>query len=92
MDADREILVLGAVAYWCEGTKNKPGRQRDRVVFVNSDPGLIKVFLCFLDVARVAPEGRVFRVMIHESADVEAAHVYWLEVAGPRPVCSAGRP
>ncbi len=24
---DREILIAGAIAYWCEGAKNKPHRR-----------------------------------------------------------------
>src|SRR5712692_3918166 len=27
----REILIAGAIAYWCEGSKNKPHRRGDRV-------------------------------------------------------------
>ncbi|MFC4058467.1 hypothetical protein ACFOWE_09190 [Planomonospora corallina] len=80
--SDRQVLILGAVAYWCEGTKNKPGRRHERVVFVNSDPGLIKLFLRFVEVAGVAPDDLVFRVMIHESADVEGAPAYWRTVTG----------
>jgi transposase len=38
---DRELLIAGSVAYWCEGTKSKPYRRSERVVFVNSDPALI---------------------------------------------------
>jgi hypothetical protein len=38
---DREVLIAGAIAYWCEGTKNKPHRMANRVVFVNSDSGLV---------------------------------------------------
>src|ERR1700722_12371047 len=38
----REILIAGAIAYWCEGAKSKPYRRQERVVFINSDPGLIK--------------------------------------------------
>ncbi len=38
---DREILIVGAIAYWCEGTKSKPYRPDDRIaIFVNSDPQL----------------------------------------------------
>ena len=29
--SDREILIAGAIAYWCEGVKNKPYRRHDRV-------------------------------------------------------------
>jgi transposase len=34
----RELLIAGAIAYWCEGSKTKPQRRIDRVVFINSDP------------------------------------------------------
>jgi hypothetical protein len=76
---DREVLIAGAIAYWCEGTKNKPHRRADRVVFINSDPALIGFFLKFLDTAGIAPEALVFRVYIHETADVEAAQGFWLD-------------
>ena len=36
--SNREILIAGAIAYWCEGTKSKSYRRDDRVIFVNSDP------------------------------------------------------
>jgi transcriptional regulator with XRE-family HTH domain len=44
-----ELIIAGAIAYWCEGTKNKPGRRADRVVFMNSDPDLIRFFLRFVE-------------------------------------------
>src|ERR1700683_867266 len=76
---DREILIAGAIAYWCEGSKNKPGRPRcDRVVFINSDPAMIKFFMRFLDVVGVDRQSLVFRVQIHETADVVGAESYWL--------------
>jgi transcriptional regulator with XRE-family HTH domain len=76
---DREILIAGAIAYWCEGAKNKPYRRTDRVVFFNSDPMLIKFFLRFLAVAGVRQDQLIFRVSIHESADIEGAQRFWLE-------------
>ena len=33
---DRELLIAGAIAYWCEGAKNKPGRRSDRVIFITA--------------------------------------------------------
>ena len=54
--SDREIVIAGAIAYWCEGAKNKPYRRAERVTFINSDPRLIRFFLRFLEVAGVARE------------------------------------
>jgi transcriptional regulator with XRE-family HTH domain len=82
--SDREILIAGAVAYWCEGTKSKPPRRNDRVVFINSDPSLIRFFLRFLGAAGIPADRVVFRVCIHESADADAAQRFWLRTTGAR--------
>jgi hypothetical protein len=79
---DREILIAGAVAYWCEGSKRKPHLNLERVVFVNSDAGLIRFFLRFLATAGVPWSDLRFCVHIHESADVEKAQQFWQEVTG----------
>jgi predicted transcriptional regulator len=82
---DREIIIAGAIAYWCEGAKNKPDRRYDRVVFTNSDPGLSVLFLRFLDTAGVSRDRLIYQVQIHESADVRAAQTFWLSVTGADP-------
>ena len=82
---DREILIVGAIAYWCEGTKSKPHELRERILFINSDPGLIKFFLRFLTVARVESAQLRFRVYIHETADVAAAERFWADIIGAEP-------
>ena len=65
--SQREILIAGAIAYWCEGSKSKPPRREERVVFINSDPGLIRLFLRFLEVAGVEATRVTFGVHIHET-------------------------
>ncbi len=82
---DREIVIAGAIAYWCEGTKSKPHRPDARVIFTNSDPALIQFFLRFLDATGTLRTDLAFRVFIHESADVESAQRFWLEVTGASP-------
>src|ERR1035441_10990200 len=57
----REILIAGAIAYWCEGTKSKPHRRSEVVEFINSDPGVILLFLRFLGVAGNGPARPVVR-------------------------------
>lgn len=79
---DREILIAGAIAYWCEGAKSKPHRRQDRVMFINSDPSLIGFFLRFLEATGTPRTDLSFRIYIHENADTESAQRFWLEVTG----------
>src|SRR5579859_21520 len=81
----RELLIAGAIAYWCEGSKSKPYRRTNRVNFINSDPSLICLFLQFLDAAGTPRSDLTFRVCIHESADVDAAQTYGARVTGASP-------
>jgi hypothetical protein len=70
--SDREILIAGAIAYWCEGSKNKPYRRpSNRVIFINSDPDLILFFLRFLAASGVTPDRLICRVAIHERTSRE---------------------
>lgn len=80
--SDRELFLLGVTAYWCEGSKTKPWAPSAQVTFVNSDPGLILLFLRWLDLLRVEPERLVFTVAIHENADLEVATRYWSDLVG----------
>lgn len=82
---DREILIAGAIAYWCEGTKNKPYRRSDRVIFITSDPALIMFFLRFLDAAGIRRDSLIYCVQIHETADVDGANRFWLAVTQAHP-------
>ena len=79
---ERETFIAGAIAYWCEGAKNKPYRRCDRIDFINSDPAMIKFFLHFLQTAGISKDRLVFRVSIHESADIAAAQRFWQETVG----------
>jgi transposase len=36
---ERDLLILGAAIYWCEGSKSKPWRRAERLIFINSEPG-----------------------------------------------------
>lgn len=80
--SNREILIAGAIAYWCEGTKSKSYRRDDRVIFVNSDPGLIRFFLRFLTTAGITNDRIVCCVQIHETADAANAQEFWQHLTG----------
>ena len=77
-----EILLLGAAIYWCEGSKSKPWRRSERIIFTNSDPHLIRLFLMFLRTVGLKTDQIGFRISIHETADIEAAGARWAEQLG----------
>jgi hypothetical protein len=83
--SQRELLIAGAIAYWCEGSKSKPHNRTERVIFTNSDPRLIQFFLRFLTAAGTEPARLRFRVHIHETADAAGAEKFWLAVTGADP-------
>lgn len=81
--SDREIRLLGAAVYWCEGAKAKPWEpNRCRVTFINSDPALVLLFLRFLELMGESRSALRYRISIHESADAEAAGRWWAAVVG----------
>lgn len=79
---DRELFIAGVTLYWAEGAKDKSYDRREKIHFVNSDPGIIQVFLAWLDLLGVDRERIRYRVMIHESADAKAAEEYWAAIVG----------
>ncbi|MER5206713.1 hypothetical protein [Streptomyces sp. NPDC002825] len=83
--SERELFLLGVGLYWAEGTKDKPHARRERVTFVNSDPGMIQVFTAWLDLLGVEPERRRYYVMIHETADAGDAERHWGDLVGVDP-------
>ncbi|MGK5679307.1 helix-turn-helix domain-containing protein [Actinoplanes sp. URMC 104] len=78
----RDVLLGGALAYMCEGAKSKPWRRHDRLIFINNDPRLHRLFLCFLRAQGRDAASLRYRVHIHESADAEAAADWWAERLG----------
>jgi hypothetical protein len=71
--------MAGVALYWAEGTKDKPWRRNGRVQFINSDAGVLDLFLAWLDLVGVAEHDRTYRLNIHETADVGANERWWAE-------------
>ncbi|MFF2128478.1 hypothetical protein ACFVW1_24415 [Streptomyces olivochromogenes] len=80
--SDRELFIAGVALYWAEGSKSKPYARRERVVFVNSDPGVIQTYLAWLSLLKATGDRLRYTVLIHESADVDAAQRYWADLVG----------
>lgn len=89
--SDREVVLAAAIAYWCEGAKDKSYDRREWLSFVNSDPGLIRLWMRFLDLMDVAVERRRLRILIHETGDLAGSTAFWSELTGV-PASSFGKP
>lgn len=79
----RELWLLGIIAYWCEGTKQKENNVSQPVVFVNSDPFLLRLFVKWLRESCLIEEGNItYTLYIHKSADVAKSLDYWSKILG----------
>ena len=72
-----ELRILGAVAYWAEGSKTI-----DSVVkFTNTDPELILLVLCWLrEICCVPDEKLRFHLRAHPGEDVAKLEQFWSEL------------
>ena len=75
----RDLMIALAVSYWCEGAKDKPWARRETVVWMNSDPMLVRLFLEGLRLLDVTDERLRFRLHLHESADEASVLQWWSE-------------
>jgi transposase-like protein len=75
-----KLYVIGCMLYWAEGSRN-----RNKLVFTNSDPEMVRVFVNFLRCAFGIPANRI-RLTCNLFADhterQRQIEDFWLEVAG----------
>jgi len=72
----RELFLIGSALYWAEGDK----KQR-RVVFINSDPEMVTLFIRWLNICLKIPKDRLYcRVEINQIHQEHFSDVqnYWV--------------
>ena len=72
-----DIRTVGALLYWCEGSKRLEDR---RVEFVNSDPRMIMVFLKYLRSLDVEEDRIKLRMALHSQDDETSCREYWKSI------------
>ena len=81
---DRELMLIGAGLYWCEGQKsfnNKRGYIHQLINFSNSDPLLISIFLGFIKRILKIDENRIGGALIlYPNLNPEEAITYWQKI------------
>lgn len=63
-----DLMLIGIMLYWAEGSKQKEHNPSTEVVFSNSDPKMIQVYLKWLKTClKIPDENIVFEIYIHKS-------------------------
>ncbi len=80
----RELTLLGASLYLCEGTKFRIGNRGNKIYaveFTNKDPRAIKIFLDFLRKVIKAKEDRVkAQLFVYPDHDILELQKYWSDI------------
>lgn len=77
--SQKELMMLGSALYWGEGIKNR------RTGLINSNPGLLKVFILWLEKIWNVPKSRLILTIRLNSAHkhrVKTIEKYWSETLG----------
>lgn len=77
----RELWLIGIALYWAEGSKEKDHRSA-KVLFSNSDPLMIGIFLKWLlEVIETPKEKICFNIVLHENNKhrIKDVNDYWLK-------------
>ncbi|MEO8637713.1 MAG: hypothetical protein ABI430_02325 [Candidatus Taylorbacteria bacterium] len=76
----RDLLLIGAALYWGEGTKSQK-RTSASLVFSNSDPKMVRVFMMFIRKILLIKEEKI-RSGIHLYSNIseEKARIYWSNI------------
>ena len=80
----RELSIIGAILYSCEGTRLRRDRRRENetyhwvIEFTNSDPLLIKLFLQFLrDIIGVEEKRLKGQLFAYDDLDINDLKIFW---------------
>lgn len=81
----RELWLIGIALYWAEGSKEKEYQPGSRLIFGNSDPRMIQLFIKWLtEVVNISIDQIGFDIYIHKNSKNNENMVkrYWSEVTG----------
>lgn len=81
----RELWLMGIMLYWAEGAKSKPHNVSQGVIFSNSDPYMVKLFLRWLQESVAISDERIaFEIYVHEKRKDEIGTfcAYWASCTG----------
>jgi len=85
----RDLKIIGAVLYSCEGTKLRRDKRRKNEIyywvieFTNSSPRLIKLFAAFLrKIIKIEEVKLKGQLILYNDLDRKRLEQYWSKVSG----------
>lgn len=79
----KELLLIGAALYWAEGSKEKEHNISQGIIFSNSDPFMIKLFLKWLkEIVKIKINDISPEIYIHENSknNIKKVIKYWSRI------------
>lgn len=81
ISSHKDLVILGAALYWGEGTKYIG--KNPSLIFTNSDPDMIKVYMRFLREALCLNESLIKAgIHLHPYINEKRARYYWAKISG----------
>lgn len=81
----KNLWLMGIMLYWAEGAKQKEYDPSQGVLFSNSDPFMIKIFLIWLKTClKISDKNITFDIYVHETRKNELKMIskYWTTITG----------
>ena len=77
--SDRELWLLGIALYWAEGSKQRETATSTGVIFSNSDPDMLKLFMVWLKAQGVPMSDIAFELYVHADrvSEINAFKKWW---------------
>lgn len=76
----RDFFILGIALYWAEGSKQGKKNVSQGVIFSNSDPQMILLFLAWLKrICGIDEKDIIYELYIHQSQNMSLCKKYWVK-------------
>ncbi len=78
--SERDLFLIGIALYWAEGSKSKPHNISQGLIFNNSDPLMIKIFVKWLhEILKISENDIKYEIYMHENFKDKVADFirYW---------------
>lgn len=85
---ERELWLIGTALYWAEGSKQNSRSKSTGVIFTNTDPRMIRVYLAWLQRLGIATDSIQTSLYVHRDreSDAPAFREWWSAQIGTLPV------